>query len=90
MTGLQDGRGCLTQRGLAVIRAAPLGQGPLELATHLVSCVSCQRRLLESGGARARTGHRTHKPALVRSMALVGSGLLLALLALAILARLTG
>ncbi len=89
MKGLQDGRGCLTQRGLAVVRAAPLGQGPLELATHLASCGGCQRRLLELGGARAWASSRTRKPALVRSTVLAASGLLLALLALAILARLT-
>ena len=48
-----DGRGCLTEAGLAALSAAPPGQGPPEAAAHLAGCPRCQRRFLARGGLEA-------------------------------------
>jgi hypothetical protein len=53
MSGLLDGRGCLTEAGLAALAKAPPGRGPDDAAAHLASCARCQRRLLARGGAEA-------------------------------------
>ena len=87
---LQDERGCLTARGLAALRSAPPGQGPTELAAHLVGCVRCQRRLLASAGELSPRSTRRRAPSMKRSLVLLGAGLLAALLAFALLAYLAG
>ena len=53
MSDLLDGRGCLTEAGLATLSAAPPGQGPPDAAAHLAACARCQRRFLARGGAEA-------------------------------------
>ncbi len=53
MSALVDGRGCLTEAGIAALAAAPPGQGPPEAASHLAGCARCQRRFLARGGLEA-------------------------------------
>lgn len=53
MSGLLDGRGCLTEAGLAALAKAPPGRGPADAAAHLGSCARCQRRFLAAGGPEA-------------------------------------
>lgn len=53
-TALLDGRGCLTPAGLAVLRAAPLGAAPPELALHVASCARCQELMLAAEAAAGR------------------------------------
>ena len=81
MSALQDEKGCLTEQGLATLRAAPL-------ANHLVSCPRCQRRLLASGGGLRERSGRRKVPSMLRSLLLLGAGLLTTLLAFALLASL--
>ena len=50
MSGLLDGRGCLTVAGFTALDAAPPGRGPAEAAAHLATCARCQRRFLARGG----------------------------------------
>jgi hypothetical protein len=50
---LVDGRGCLTEAGLAAVLAAAPGAAPQGLAAHVRECQRCQYRLLsgrEPGG----------------------------------------
>jgi hypothetical protein len=85
MTGAwQDGRGCLTEAGLAALAAAPPGQAPPELASHLAACPRCQQRLLAGPGQPRRPRRRPPPP--WRILAVLG-GLLLAALALLVLIR---
>jgi hypothetical protein len=83
---LLDESGCLTERGVAALRAAPPGQGPPELAAHVVACRRCQRRLLEQDRPRA-TGRKPRRrpPSLLRLTLIALLGLLLALGAIALL-----
>lgn len=53
MSALLDGRGCLTEAGLAALAKAPPGKGPADTPAHLASCARCQRRFLAAGGPQA-------------------------------------
>lgn len=60
----RDQAGCLTPSGLQAIAAAPAGQAPAELATHLAGCARCQERVLAADrppGER-RTGAKPPPP----------------------------
>jgi hypothetical protein len=54
MSDYLDARGCLSERGLAALASAAVGQAPPEVAAHLAGCARCQDRLLGVG--------RTTKP----------------------------
>jgi hypothetical protein len=49
-----DARGCLTEAGLAAVRAAAPAAPPPELAGHIAGCSHCQDRLLALGRPVAR------------------------------------
>ena len=53
---LLDASGHLSAAGLLALQAAPAGQAPVEVASHLAECLSCQERLLvvSAPGAPAR------------------------------------
>jgi hypothetical protein len=78
--------GCLSEQGLQLLRRSPPGQGPPELAAHLVACGRCQRRLLESDRApgQPRRRRRARSPSFVAAGLIAAVGLLLALIALAL------
>lgn len=82
-----DARGCLTDLGLATVRAAPPGGVSAELAEHLAACRRCQYRLLSGGrnppGARGRP---KGAPLGRRIIALVVAGLVLIAASLSLLA----
>jgi len=53
---------CLTEAEIEAVRAAPPGQAPADLATHLASCERCQERVLFAGEPRpARSGRPAPK-----------------------------
>jgi hypothetical protein len=57
-----NARGCLDDTELAAISRAAPGQVPAELATHLATCASCQRRLL-AVDLPERSGRKITPPA---------------------------
>jgi len=82
-TPLQDEHGCLSERGLAVLKRAPMGQAPPELAAHLARCDRCQTRLLSVDPlASGPASPARRAPSLTRWLVLLGVCLGLALLAL--------
>jgi hypothetical protein len=85
-----DAKGCLTPAGVRLLQQAPPGGGPPELAAHVARCARCQDRVLAQDlGGEARPPARTAPP-LWRALLIFGVGFLLALLAVAITARLRG
>ena len=76
---LQEATGCLTQRGLdALRRSAPV---PPELAHHLVTCASCQKKAMR---VDSPFGDQPRKapPSLKRTLIYLGAILVAAFLAL--------
>ena len=57
---LLDANGHVSAAGLVALQAAPPGQAPAELATHLAGCGTCQQRLLvaSSPGPRRAPGRK--------------------------------
>jgi hypothetical protein len=88
---LQDGAGCLTPAGLAVLRSAEAGRAPAALATHLAGCSRCQTRVLAVDAPRVKKARsRAVMPSLGRTL-LLAAVLLAAIVAmLASLRRLAG
>jgi hypothetical protein len=79
-----DGRGCLSGTGIAMLRDAPIGAAPPELAGHLASCTRCQERMLAAeAGARALKDGRARAPQPMRTVLLLALVLLLGGLVLA-------
>jgi hypothetical protein len=74
-SGLFDARGCLTAAGVAALSSAPPGQGPPELAAHVVGCARCQQRLLAPALSPAGRKEPARAPALGRTLA-IGAALL--------------
>lgn len=62
MTGLQDGRGCLTAAGIQAFKGAPPGQAPPELARHVAACARCQDRALAADPGTFGPGQRRRRP----------------------------
>jgi len=90
MSALRDERGCLTEAGLAAVRAAAPGQAPAELAGHLASCARCQERLLAGGIAALASRRKKEPPPRWRLAAIVIAALLLVLSILFTLQRFGG
>jgi hypothetical protein len=84
--GLQDANGHITAAGLAAFKAAPIGQAPGPLASHIAGCASCQERLLVAGspGLRPKPSQkpRALAPSPGRTALLLGLTLLMILIAL--------
>jgi hypothetical protein len=76
-----DGRGCLTEAGIAAFRKAPPGKAPQELAAHVAGCARCQDRLL-AADVPPRPAGRAARRAVAPPL---GRGLLLAALVVAVL-----
>ena len=57
---LLDAHGHLSAAGLLALQAAPAGQAPAELASHLAACAACQEKLLVAStpGPRRRPGRK--------------------------------
>lgn len=90
--GLQDAHGHLTAAGLGAFKAAPVGQAPAPLASHIAGCAACQDRLLVAGapGPRPKPGQRPRAlaPSPGRTALIVGMTLLMIVIALWTLRRL--
>lgn len=86
---LLDARGCLTPAGVAVLAAAPPGQGPPELASHVVSCARCQARLLAHGQGDQRSAP-TSRPSFGRTLAVAAVLVVALLMALFTMLKLAG
>lgn len=86
MSGLLDGRGCLTEAGFAALAKAPPGLGPADAAAHLAGCARCQRRFLARGGLEAgairATPTTVEAPPLWRTGVVVLAALLLVAVAM--------
>jgi hypothetical protein len=83
--GPLDASGCLSAAGLAALTAAPVGQAPPQLASHLAGCVRCQDRLLFlSAGATTGARQPSARPAPWRNLALVTAGFVLILVVLGV------
>lgn len=54
MSELFDGRGCLTEAGLAALAGAVPGAAPPELAQHVTSCARCQELWLRAASPEPR------------------------------------
>ena len=81
-----DGRGCLTDLGLASVRSAPPGGISAELAEHLADCRRCQYRLLSGGrNPPAAAAKARGAPLGRRLIALLVAGVVLIAAALALL-----
>jgi hypothetical protein len=89
-----DPSGHLSAAGLAAFQAAPLGQAPAEVASHIAGCPSCQERLLVAGapGPRPKPGRKPMAvaPSPAKTALLLGITLAFVLLALWSLRRLMG
>jgi hypothetical protein len=81
LTAVLDGRGCLTEAGVAALDNAPPGQGPADAAAHLAGCGRCQRRFLARGGKEvagiSATPRNVVAPPLWRTVAVVVAVLVL-------------
>jgi hypothetical protein len=64
----RDARGCLTPAGIDVVRQAPAGAAPPELASHLASCTACQDRLLATESLPRSPGASPKKDHLWRTL----------------------
>jgi hypothetical protein len=91
VTALVDARGCLTDAGIASLRAAEPGRARPELSSHLASCARCQERILamDSPGHR-KPGPPAKPPALGRTLFLMALVLGAVLIALASMRYLVG
>jgi hypothetical protein len=89
---LIDSRGCLTAAGVAALAKAPPGQGPPELAAHLVACVRCQDRLLAQSAGLAAGTVRTpsRRPPLARTLLIAAGFVALIAILFLTLTRLAG
>ena len=87
---LIDGRGCLTEAGLAALRNAPPGRAAPELASHVASCPRCQERVLAIDAPLHARGKKTAAPSLGRTLLLMGVILVVIVLALATMRHLVG
>jgi hypothetical protein len=80
---LIDGRGCLTEAGIAALRTATPGRAAPELSAHLASCSRCQQRVLAVDAPGPRKKRASTAPSLGRTVALMALvvGVILAALA---------
>lgn len=85
---LLDARGCLTEAGFRRLQRAVPGAVPEELAAHLAGCDRCQTRMLHLAEPRTGPLRASRKPSVLRTALLALGGLLLALMALILAARL--
>jgi hypothetical protein len=85
---LQASGGCLTDEGIRILKGAPIGGAPLELARHLSSCLACQRRALAEDVPVRVEGGRVSPPTMRRTLFFLGAILLAAILALFTMVRL--
>jgi hypothetical protein len=89
-SGLLDARGCLTAAGLAALASAPPGQGPPDLAAHVVGCPRCQQRLLGPALTAAARKEPARAPSLGRTLFIAIALLALIGLLFLTLVRLSG
>jgi hypothetical protein len=85
-----DGRGCLTEAGVAAVRAAAPAPPPPDLANHISGCAACQERLLALGRPAPRPSATPSGFQRWRLAILTGTVLLMALYALWTMWRLAG
>jgi len=87
---LLDGRGCLTEAGLAALRRALPGKAAPELAAHLAACPRCQERALSIDAPLHAKGKKAAAPSLGRTLLIMGVIVVVIVLALATMRHLVG
>jgi hypothetical protein len=91
VTALVDVRGCLTDAGIASLRAAEPGRARPELSAHLASCARCQQRILAlDAPAHRKAGPPAKAPTLGRTLLLMALVLVAVVVALASMRYLVG